>query len=201
MLPSLSFGQVNYTENFNASGGGWTGFNYFTGATTCGGSGGAQRYNLFFESTAALTSPMVGTSVGGNVSMSYDYKVAVWSANTTGQSGDWGFFDVQYASSPTGPWTTEIRPPPSSGPGRLAKPARLAAACPPATRPPRPPTETADAEPRAPTASICKAVMPLGTVNVCAALVQENATDFVQPGVTETWVPSDSPEGPTATTL
>jgi hypothetical protein len=72
---------------------------------------------------------------------------------------------------------------------------------PPCTRPPRPPTEFEDAEPRAPTASICKAVIPLGTVKVCAALVQENAADFVQPGVAETCVPDDSPEGPTATTL
>jgi hypothetical protein len=106
LLPNLSFGQVTYTENFDASGGGWTGFNWYTGATACGGSGGAQRYNLYFPTTAALTSPMVGTSVGGNVTMSYDYKIANWSANTTGTSGDWGFFDVQYGSSATGPWTT-----------------------------------------------------------------------------------------------
>ena len=106
MLSGYTNSQVNYTENFDASGGGWTGYNWFTGATACGGSGGAQRYNIYFSGTFSLSSPMVGTSVGGSISMSYDYKIADWSANTTGTSGDWGFFDVQYASSTSGPWTT-----------------------------------------------------------------------------------------------
>jgi hypothetical protein len=107
MITSIIDAQVTYNENFDASGGGWTGFNWYTGTTACGGSGGAQRYNLYFgPNTVALTSPMVGTSVGGNVTMSYDYKIAVWSANTAGQSGDWGFFDVQYGPSASGPWTT-----------------------------------------------------------------------------------------------
>jgi hypothetical protein len=109
MLPSLSFGQVTYTENFNASGAGWTGFNWFTDATACGGSGGAHRINLYdptFAAAGQLTSPSVGTSAGGVVTMSYDYKVADWSANTNGTTGNWGSFDVQYGPSAAGPWTT-----------------------------------------------------------------------------------------------
>lgn len=109
MLTGMLDAQVNFTENFNASGGGWTGFNWYTGATACGGSGGAQRINLYdptFAFAGQLTSPSVGTSVGGTISMSYDYKIADWSANVNGTSGDWGYFEVQYGSSSTGPWTT-----------------------------------------------------------------------------------------------
>jgi hypothetical protein len=112
MLPNISFGQVNYTQNFDASAAGWTGLSpwatyWYSGGTACGGSGGALRVNIYaFNPSDIFTSPLVGTSVAGVVSLSYDYKVAEWSANTTGQGGDWGSFEVQYAASLSGPWTT-----------------------------------------------------------------------------------------------
>jgi hypothetical protein len=100
--------QIAYpTEAFTANAAGWTGFGHFTGATACGGSGGALRYNLYDEDpTASLVSPFLGTAAGGAVTMNYRYKCANWPANNTPASGAWGSFLVQYAASASGPWTT-----------------------------------------------------------------------------------------------
>ncbi len=104
---SQGLAQVNYSFNFDADALGWTGtFGRFTGATACGGAGGAMRYNLYGSATTAnMVSPNAGTSLGGFTTITYDYKAAVWSANTAPQN-PWGTFNVQYASSAAGPWTT-----------------------------------------------------------------------------------------------
>jgi hypothetical protein len=85
---------------------GWTGsFSRFTGTSACSG-GAALRYNLYsFAPTATLVSPSLGTSNGGLVTLSYQYKANNWSANTAG-TNPWGNFTVQYGSSAAGPWTT-----------------------------------------------------------------------------------------------
>lgn len=100
--------QVSFTQNFDLNSTGWTGnFARFTGATTCGGVGGAMRRNLWSSATTGqLISPSTGNSTGGVITMTYDYKVAVWSANTVPQGAPWGTFDVQYGATATGPWTT-----------------------------------------------------------------------------------------------
>jgi hypothetical protein len=101
------WGQVNYSANFDAGAQSWTGFNNFTGATACGGSGGAMRYNLYsFATSATFTSPSLGTATGSPVLLTYDYKVANWSANNVGTTNPWGNFYVQYSASAAGPWTT-----------------------------------------------------------------------------------------------
>jgi hypothetical protein len=100
--------QISYpTEAFTANAAGWTGFGHFTGATACGGSGGAIGYNLYDEdTTAAVVSPALGSAAGGLVTLNYSYKCANWPANNTPASGPWGSFSVQYAASASGPWTT-----------------------------------------------------------------------------------------------
>ncbi len=99
--------QITYSQNFNAGNGGFTGFVTFTGSTACGGAGGGVRTNLYSGNTTGnLTSPLIGTSLAGSTSLSYDYKVANWSANTTGTPVGWGSFNVQYGPTATGPWTT-----------------------------------------------------------------------------------------------
>ncbi|HRO98812.1 MAG TPA: hypothetical protein PLN54_05205 [Flavobacteriales bacterium] len=99
---------MNYTFNFDANSTGWTGnFSRFTGTTACGGAGGAMRRNLYSgAATGQLISPLTGTSLGGQVTIGYTYKAAVWSANTTAAPVPWGSFDVQYGATATGPWTT-----------------------------------------------------------------------------------------------
>ncbi|MEZ4839069.1 GEVED domain-containing protein [Flavobacterium sp.] len=100
--------QFNYLQNFTSNNGSFTGnFTQFTGTTSCGGAGGAMRRNLYSgAATGELISPLIGTSNGNQVAFSFDYKVANWSANTTGTTGNWGSFDVQYGESAAGPWTT-----------------------------------------------------------------------------------------------
>jgi hypothetical protein len=99
--------QVNHSENFTSSAGGYTGFTQYADATVCGGSGGAVRFNLYeFNPAGALTSPSLGTSDGTQQLLTFDYKVANWSANTVGTPGNWGTFEIQYSSSAGGPWVT-----------------------------------------------------------------------------------------------
>uniref|UniRef100_UPI0023F57A08 Ig-like domain-containing protein n=1 Tax=Flavobacterium filum TaxID=370974 RepID=UPI0023F57A08 len=100
--------QFTYTQNFNTNNGSFTGdFTSFTGATACGGTGGAMRRNIYAsQTTGQLISPSVGTSTGGATTVTFDYKVANWSANTAGTPAGWGSFNVQYGMSATGPWTT-----------------------------------------------------------------------------------------------
>ena len=99
-------GQVNYLQNFDTNNGSYTVFTRFTGTTACGGSGGSMRKNIYSSGTqGAMVSPQVGTSLGGLTTISFDYKVAIWSANTTGTSGNWGNFVVQYGATASGPWT------------------------------------------------------------------------------------------------
>ena len=101
-----SWGQINYSFNFDNNSTGWTGnFLRFTGATACGGTGGAMRRNLYAGATGQLISPTTGTSNGESATVSYTYKAAVWSANTAAAS-NWGNFQVQYGATATGPWTT-----------------------------------------------------------------------------------------------
>ena len=108
LLATAATAQVNYSFNFDANSTGWTGnFGRFTGTTACGGTGGAMRRNLYSGATTGqLISPSTGTSTGGTTTITYDYKVANWSANNVATAATWGSFDVQYGATATGPWTT-----------------------------------------------------------------------------------------------
>jgi hypothetical protein len=99
--------QISYpTQTFAVNAAGWTGFSYFTGATACGGAGGALRFNVWSSApTGNLVSPSLGSATGGVVTLNYDYKAADWSANNV-PTANWGSFNVQYAASASGPWTT-----------------------------------------------------------------------------------------------
>jgi len=107
LLAAAASAQVNYSQDFAASSASWTGFSWYSGATACGGSGGAVRKNLYGSvPTGALVSPSLGTSFGGLTTIDFDYKVCDWSANTVGTLAPFGTIDVQYGPSASGPWTT-----------------------------------------------------------------------------------------------
>lgn len=108
MCAAPAAAQVAYSFNFDANSTGWTGtYSRYTGTTACGGVGGAMRRNIYSGTTnGSLISPTTGNSLGGSMTITYDYKVAVWSANTVGAATPWGSFDVQYGASAAGPWTT-----------------------------------------------------------------------------------------------
>ncbi len=97
------------TYNFNANATGWTGDILRTTATTACGSASMRKNMYSSVTTGNMVSPLIPGSTAGNwggqVTISYKYKVANWSANTVG-TNPWGSFDVQYGATATGPWTT-----------------------------------------------------------------------------------------------
>jgi len=98
--------QVTYTNDFNANATGWTGNITRTTATTACGSASMRRNLYSGVTTGNMVSPLIGTTTGGTVVVTYKYKVANWSANTVGTPNPWGSFNVQYGATATGPWTT-----------------------------------------------------------------------------------------------
>lgn len=101
-----TFSQVNFSQNFNANATGWTGTITRTTATTACGSASMRRNMYSGVTTGTLISPSMGTTTGGQITLSYKYKVADWSANTVGTANPWGSFNVQYGATAAGPWTT-----------------------------------------------------------------------------------------------
>ena len=111
-LAATATAQVNYSENFDAGSGGWsstTGAGVLAGTTACGGTGGVYRDNVFTSAGGDMTSPLLGTSLGGTITWSYDYKVADWASgaanNTVGTAAPWGDFTISWGPTATGPWT------------------------------------------------------------------------------------------------
>jgi len=110
LFASPSKAQVNFSASFDVDSTGWTGnFFRFTGATSCGGSGGAMQRRLDgtgANSTGQLISPLTGTSIGGTCTITFNYKIQAWSANNVAASTPWGTIRVQYGATAAGPWTT-----------------------------------------------------------------------------------------------
>ncbi|WP_367392582.1 GEVED domain-containing protein [Lewinella sp. LCG006] len=78
----------------------------FTGSTVCSGSA-SVRANLYGSFPSwTFTSPSLGTSQGGLTTMTFNYKVANWSANTTGTPATSFSINVQWATSSAGPWNS-----------------------------------------------------------------------------------------------
>jgi hypothetical protein len=101
------WGQLTTTTyDFNANATGWTGNITRTTATTACGSASMRRNLYSTVTTGNLVSPVLpGTNNLGQVTVSYKYKAANWSANTVG-TNPWGSFNVQVGTTATGPWTT-----------------------------------------------------------------------------------------------
>ena len=65
------------------------------------------RVNTYTTGTAStFTSPNLGTSNAGLVTLSYNYKVTNWSAGTVATPANWGTTNIEYATSTLGPWTS-----------------------------------------------------------------------------------------------
>lgn len=106
LFASQSAAQVNFSANFNVSPvTGWSGNILRSTSLPCAVA--SMRRNLYQPTnpTGQLVSPNTGTAIGGVVTITYDYKVY----NFTGGGATpptWGNFQVQYAASASGPWTT-----------------------------------------------------------------------------------------------
>ncbi|HEY0108089.1 MAG TPA: GEVED domain-containing protein, partial [Fibrella sp.] len=102
--------QINYTEGFDAGAGGYTAVGgYQPGQTTlnpCTGAG-SYRTNIYSGSpTSVVTSPLIGTSLGGLTTLSYQFKAVTYNSLTVAAPNTQFTVAVQYASSTSGPWTT-----------------------------------------------------------------------------------------------
>src|SRR5690554_4756874 len=117
LFSEFAIAQINYSEDFATDVGGWTrtggwttypqwvSSNYCTAA-------GAITMNLYSsEPTGTHTSPMVGVSNAGQVTLNYSYKVQDYDSTTPSPGADaapanFGTVDIQYGASASGPWTT-----------------------------------------------------------------------------------------------
>ena len=56
-----------------------------------------------------MVSPSIGTSVGTEITLTYQYKLLEYDSDTptvpVQNADNWGFFEVYYSPSPTGPFT------------------------------------------------------------------------------------------------
>ena len=110
VLPKSVLSQVNYTQNWNAvtTTAGWSTNWASTTSLVCEGAR-AVRKNIYSAGTAgAFVSPLLGTSNGALVTMSFQYKVTNWSAGTVATPNTFGTIQVQYGPTATGPWTTAL---------------------------------------------------------------------------------------------
>ncbi|MCA8976920.1 MAG: hypothetical protein KDC98_19510, partial [Planctomycetes bacterium] len=108
--------QNYYSEDFDTGIAGWTitgGYEnqWFSGATACGGVGGALQSNMYSGTPSCeITSPSIsGMTAYGFAPkvLTYDYKCATWpSGNTTPAPNPWGSFDVQISSDGGVSWST-----------------------------------------------------------------------------------------------
>ena len=94
--------QVSYFTTFETDIDGWTGgWARFTGSTACDGAHAARK-NIYTTGTQGdFTSPLLGTAGGNAVNLSFDYKIADWSANTTGTSAAFGSITIEWSNDQT----------------------------------------------------------------------------------------------------
>jgi len=80
LLSNGLLAQITYSQNFTATTHGWTGgLRSTTAGSACTATDGHFRSNLYSSVAAAqYTSPTIGTSNGGVVTLGYDYKVTDW---------------------------------------------------------------------------------------------------------------------------
>lgn len=80
LLSNGLLAQITYSQNFTALTHGWTGgFRSTIAGSACTATDGHYRSNLYsFNMDDQYTSPTIGTSNGGVVTLGYDYKVTNW---------------------------------------------------------------------------------------------------------------------------
>ncbi|MXN89820.1 T9SS type A sorting domain-containing protein [Flavobacterium sp. Sd200] len=113
LLPATGNAQISYTQGFDDENHGWTESEfYIEEAAACAGTSSlvVNLYDGFFWGyTGETISPSLGTSNGGEITLTYSYKIVDWdiefpSVPTTNDS-NWGTFGVYYATSEEGPYT------------------------------------------------------------------------------------------------
>lgn len=110
-LATMSSAQISYNYGWEPTGeGSWTssGYGVFerSETTPCTGVGSMVANNFYNESSYLVSPALTGTN-GGDVNVSFAYKVTEFSSNSTGASlADFGVIKLAWATSAAGPWTT-----------------------------------------------------------------------------------------------
>src|SRR5690554_3647100 len=109
LFGQMSFAQIDYTYDWEPTGmGSWTtsGSGSFSRQTVtpCTGSASA-RANNYFGNESFLVSPALTGTNGGDLTVSFNYKVTDYYSNGTGASAaNFGEVRVEWDSSTSGPW-------------------------------------------------------------------------------------------------
>jgi hypothetical protein len=98
--------QISYSQDFTSTTHGWTGASRsITTSTACGTSNAHLRYNLWSSApTGNFTSPSVGASNGGIITLTYDYKITNFSGGAA-TPNTFGSFVWEYQVD-NGSWNT-----------------------------------------------------------------------------------------------
>lgn len=108
--------QLNHTQSFDDDQHGWTTFDeafIIDDLSFCTGnsaySGYAYNYLDWFMQDAITNSPTLGASSGMPATLSFQYKLLTDDGNdgvmAQPNDVDWGSITIEYATSPSGPWT------------------------------------------------------------------------------------------------
>lgn len=107
VLAAPAAAQVNYSQDFSVDAAGWTISGGFSPgwSTDSACADGSLRSNIYGGSaTCSFVSPLLGTTLGGNVDLAFDYKCVDYGTLATTPS-PWGSLTVEFGSSASGPWT------------------------------------------------------------------------------------------------
>lgn len=108
---NYNYGQITYSQNWETTGlNSWTtsGSGSFSRVTTtpCSGTG-SVRANNYYANSSYLVSPVLTGTNGGDLTVNFNYKVTMFSSNTTGQTlTNLGTIVLQWSTSTAGPWTS-----------------------------------------------------------------------------------------------
>ena len=103
--------QINYSEDFEDFADDWDGDFFTYEQAVCNGTTSFLTNLYVWNTDNEAISPSMGVSNGGEVTFSYDYKIMnypTWPdppTVATPNSGDWGYFEISYSTSPDGPFT------------------------------------------------------------------------------------------------
>ena len=111
LLTHAFYAQVNYTYGWEIEDdmGGWEDpdfFNWFQiDEGQCAGDYSLVTNLYFWTSESEIYSPNIGSSIGGEIECSFDYKVVDY-YDETGVSGNVFSITFAWSNNPSGPWTT-----------------------------------------------------------------------------------------------
>lgn len=104
LLSHFGIAQVNATYNFDTSNQGWNGD--FTFSTTNPCAVGSLRSNIYsWFNQASVVSPLIGTSNGMPITLSFEYKAINWSGGGAASANAFNG-TVEWSGSPNGPWNS-----------------------------------------------------------------------------------------------